>query len=287
MTRACWMRDSLWFWELDRVHKHHVSMRNVVVIVERSWKLDKRWPNTSSTSTTVIESRYIDSLRSLLSVDHFQFSGDRRVDPNLKLRQGPKTLHTWFEQANTLTQLSTRGVAISNFDSLGFELGFDPVQFFRLMQAIPMLLVFRSWSPSSSSGLPSACRLPNFKTEQRVDTLWEGVLEVSYRLLTTQLPASENYSMSAYNYFLCASIYWQGTLCLTSGLDSSPEHNGSLSPPAENWREIQPLTFTRKRPRPSRHFCTQSTLGAGFPVQKHAFHMTILLQVSIIFCQGS
>ena len=119
MTRACWMRNSLWFCGLDLVHKHHISMQNVVVIVERSWRLDKRWPNTSSTSTTVIENRYIDSLRFFLSVDHFQFSRDHRVDPNLKLRQGPKTLHTWFKLANTLTQLSTRGVAISNFDSLG------------------------------------------------------------------------------------------------------------------------------------------------------------------------
>ena len=96
-------------------------MRNVVVIVEKSRRLDKP-PNQHQThhqhrpGTTVIESRYIDSLRSLLSVDHFQFSGDRRVDPNLKLRQGPKTLHTWSKLADTLTQLSTRGVAISNFD---------------------------------------------------------------------------------------------------------------------------------------------------------------------------
>lgn len=50
---------------------------------------------------------------------------------------------------------------------------------------------------------------------------------------------------------------------------------------------MQPWTFTWKRPRQSRHFCILSILGAGFLVQKHTFHMNILLQVSINFWKGS
>ena len=44
-----------------------------------SWKGAEDVTNddqTSSTSTVIIESRYIELLRTLVSVDHFKFSGD-------------------------------------------------------------------------------------------------------------------------------------------------------------------------------------------------------------------